>query len=230
MIAAMIPAAGQSRRMGVQKALLPFGATTVIGHIVNQLRQGGIGEIYVVVGHHADRIAEALSNRPVHFVLNPDYQRTEMLASIRCGLRALPQDCAAILLALGDQPAVTATLIHAMTEAFLTGGRGIVVPVCRGRRGHPLLFARHYCQEVLSSYDDVGLRGLVAAHSSDALELCVPNAEVLADIDYPEDYRRQLARIVHLSGGAYISVCQGKCGVIDRQECLPHAGAEAGDV
>jgi len=189
MIAAIVPAAGQSRRMGVQKA------TTVIGHIVDQLRQGGIGEIYVVVGHHADRIAEGLSNRPVHFVLNPEYQQTEMLSSIRCGLRALPEECAAILLALGDQPAITATLIHSMTEAFSTGGRGIVVPVYRGRRGHPLLFARHYCQEVLSSYDDVGLQGLVAAHSSDALELCVSNSEVLSDIDYPEDYRREVARL-----------------------------------
>ncbi len=195
MIAAIIPAAGQSRRMGVQKVLLPFGTTTVIGHIVDQLRYGGIAEIYVVVGHHAERIAWALSKRPVHFVPNPEYQQTEMLSSIRCGLRALPEDCTAILLALGDQPAITAAIIRCIIEGFSNGDRGIVVPVYRGRRGHPLLFARRYCHEVLTSYDDVGLRGLIAAHSEDALELSVPNSDVLSDIDHPEDYRREVARL-----------------------------------
>jgi molybdenum cofactor cytidylyltransferase len=195
MIAAIVPAAGQSRRMGAQKALLPFGATTVIGHIVDRLRQGGIGDIYVVVGAHADRMAEALSGTPVHIVLNPDYRQTEMLSSIRCGLRALPEDCEAILLALGDQPAIAAKLIRAMTEAFAGSGHGIVVPVFRGRRGHPLLFARRYCEEVLSRYDEAGLRGLLAAHFEDILELCVPNAEVLSDMDHPEEYRREIARL-----------------------------------
>jgi molybdenum cofactor cytidylyltransferase len=201
MIAAIIPAAGQSRRMGVQKTLLPFGPTTVIGHIVDQIRQGGIDEIYVVVGYHAGRVVQALSGRPVRFVPNPQYRQTEMLSSIRCGLRALPQDCTAILLALGDQPAITATLIRSMTEAFATGRRGIVVPVYRRRRGHPLLFARHYCQEVLTRYDDVGLRGLVSAHAEDVFELCVPNSEVLSDVDFPEDYRREVARLAARCAG-----------------------------
>ena len=195
MISAIVTAAGQSRRMGVQKHLLPFGTTTVIGHIVDQLFQGGIGDICVVVGHQANRIVEALSGRPARIVHNPDYRQTEMLASVRCGLRALPQTCEAILVALGDQPAINAELVRAMTESFSTVGLGIVVPVHGGKRGHPLLFARRYCSEILSGYDEVGLRGLLAAHPKDVFELCVPTSLVLSDMDFPEDYRRELDRL-----------------------------------
>jgi molybdenum cofactor cytidylyltransferase len=108
MIIAVVPAAGRSRRMGVSKQLLPFAGTTVIGRIVDELRRSRIDEICVVVGHQADRLRQALDGRPVRIVANPDYQRTDMLASIRCGLAAMPADCRAILVALGDQPAITA--------------------------------------------------------------------------------------------------------------------------
>jgi molybdenum cofactor cytidylyltransferase len=194
MISAIIPAAGQSRRMGVQKQLLPFAATTVIGHIVDQLLRSSVDGVYVVVGHHADQIAQALSDRDVRIVLNPDYQQTEMLSSIRCGLRAVPQTCEAVLVALSDQPAITTELVNAMLRAYATSGKGIVVPMHGGKRGHPLLFARRYCEEVQIGYDQGGLRGLLSAHPEDLLELSVPSAAVLSDIDYPEDYRRELAR------------------------------------
>ena len=128
MICAIVPAAGQSRRMGVQKHLLPFAAGTVIGHIVDQLLQGGVAEVFVVAGHQADQIVAALSARPVHIVQNLEYRQTEMLSSVRCGLRALPATCEAVLMALGDQPSITAELIRAMIESFAAGKKGIVVP------------------------------------------------------------------------------------------------------
>ena len=210
MICAIIPAAGQSRRMGVQKHLLPFGATTVIGHIVDELLRGGVDEIHVVVGHQADRIAEAMSGRSVHIVPNPDYRQTEMLSSVRCGLRALPSTCEAILVALGDQPAITAELVRAMIETFSSAGRGIVVPIHGGRRGHPLLFARRYCGEILAKYDELGLRGLLAAHPEDVFELSVSSSAVLSDMNFPEDYRRELARLAGEGDDAIIPLDRGE--------------------
>lgn len=59
MIAAIVPAAGQSRRMGVPKQLLPFAGTTVLGHIVDQLLESNVDEVYVVTGHAADEIRRA---------------------------------------------------------------------------------------------------------------------------------------------------------------------------
>jgi molybdenum cofactor cytidylyltransferase len=190
MIAAIVPAAGLSRRMGTQKLLLPFGNTTIIGHVVDELLRSRVGKVYVVVGHQAERIEAVLSGRSVSIVANPDYAQG-MLSSVRCGLRALPPSCEAILVALGDQPAVTAELVDAMLQAFRTGRHRIIVPAHAGRRGHPLLFSADYRQEILTQHDDLGLRGLLRAHGDDIFELPVSTPTVLSDVDCPEDYKRQ---------------------------------------
>ncbi len=194
MIVAIVPAAGLSRRMGVQKQLLPFAGTTVIGHIVDELRRSRIDEVCVVVGHEADRLRAALDGRSVRIVVNPDYERGDMLASIRCSLTEMPSTCRAILVALGDQPAIRAELVNAAIDCFSTCGRGIVVPIHAGRRGHPLLIDIRYRHEILTGLDDVGLRGLLTAHAEDVCEWPASNDGVLSDMNYPEDYRRELAR------------------------------------
>jgi molybdenum cofactor cytidylyltransferase len=191
MICAIVPAAGRSSRMGTQKLLLEFAGTTVIGHIVDQLLASRIDSINVVVGHQADRIADELTGRDVSIVANPN-PREGMLSSVRCGLEALGPDCNAVLVALGDQPTISATLVDRMIQALAIGGKGIVVPVHDCRRGHPLLFRASYRDEILTHYDDVGLRGLLRGHRDDIIELPADNDTVLSDMDYPDDYDRML--------------------------------------
>ena len=200
MICAVVLAAGLSRRMGVQKLLLPFGGKTVIGHIVDQLLASAVDEVHVVVGHQARRVRRELSDRHVSIVNNPDYE-SGMLSSVRCGLRALPQQCRAVLVALGDQPSITSALIDQMLQSFATTEKRILVPFYNGRRGHPVLFSESYRGEILTHYDDVGLRGLLHAHPDEVLELAVSTSEVLSDMDCPEDYRRELALIEKKKGG-----------------------------
>ena len=194
MICAIVLAAGESRRMGAPKLLLPFGGGTVISHIVDQLLLSAVSETYVVVGREGDRIAEALAGRPVRVVANPGYEGG-MLSSVRCGLGALPQPCEAVLVALGDQPAITRELVDRMIHAFERAGKGILVPCFQGKRGHPVLIAARYRDEILAGYDSAGLRGLLRAHPEDVSELNVETSAVLSDMDYPEDYRREIARI-----------------------------------
>jgi molybdenum cofactor cytidylyltransferase len=194
----IVLAAGESRRMGTQKLLLPFGSTNVIAYVVDQLIRSGGDKTLVVVRHEADKVVKALSGQAVTIVENLDYV-SGMLSSARCGLRALPPQGQAgldgVLVALGDQPAITTELVDYLIQAFIGNSKGIVVPVFGGRRGHPLLFAAHYRDEILTHYGDVGLRGLLHAHTDDVLELTAPTAAVLSDMDYPEDYRRELAAL-----------------------------------
>jgi molybdenum cofactor cytidylyltransferase len=190
MICAIVLAAGESRRMGSQKLLLPFGGTTVIGHIVNELLCSVVDTVIVVVGHDGDRVAEELSGRSVSIATNPDY-KAGMLSSVRCGLEALPQQCEGIMVALGDQPAITSALVDGMIRLFVSTDKGILVPLYRGKRGHPILFSVGYRDEILERHDDVGLRGLLHANPDDVFELDVPTSAVLSDMDYPEDYRRE---------------------------------------
>jgi molybdenum cofactor cytidylyltransferase len=194
MIVAIVPAAGLSSRMGRCKQLLPFAGTTVIGHIVDELLRSRVDEIRVVVGHEADRLREELSPRGVRIIFNPDYERSDMLDSIRCGLANLPRKCRAILVAPGDQPAISAELIDALIGCYSTAGRTIIVPIHAGRRGHPVLFAASYRAELLSQYDQLGLRELLAAHADDIFDLEVPAELAVTDMNYPEDYQRELAR------------------------------------
>lgn len=194
MIGAVVLAAGESRRMGAQKLLLPFGGKTVIAHIVDRLLDGPISGVHVVVGRDAALIAMTLAPRPVMIVPNPDYQ-TGMLSSVRAGLRALPNSCEAALIALGDQPALASAWIDQIVQAFHRFQPGILVPSFQGRRGHPILIARPFFPKILAHYDDVGLRGLLQAHPESILELDLPDPAILSDMDYPEDYRRELARL-----------------------------------
>jgi molybdenum cofactor cytidylyltransferase len=194
MICAVVLAAGLSRRMGVQKLLLPFGGKTVIAHIVDQIIASNVDEVHVVVGHEGRRVARELSNRHVCIVPNPDH-KSGMLSSVRCGLAALSQQCRAVMVALGDQPSVTSGLIDRMIRSFGETEKKILVPFHKGRRGHPILFSTDYCDEILTQYGDVGLRGLLQAHHEDVFELNVPSSSVLSDMDCPEDYQRELALI-----------------------------------
>jgi molybdenum cofactor cytidylyltransferase len=192
MICAIVLAAGESRRMGCQKLLLPFGKTTVIGHVVDELLRSELDAVYVVVGHEGKRISEELSSRSVTIVINPNY-KLGMLSSVRCGFQALPQQCKRVLVTLGDQPAITSELVNQMLQSSSTTDKGIFVPVYRGKHGHPILFSTRYRDEILTSFDDSGLRGLLQAHPDDIFELTALTPAVLSDIDSPDDYRRALA-------------------------------------
>jgi molybdenum cofactor cytidylyltransferase len=190
-ICAVVLAAGLSSRMGVQKLLLPFGGKTVISHIVDQILASTIDEVHIVVGHQAERISNELSGRAVSIVNNPNYE-SGMLSSVRCGLKSLPEQCRAVMVILGDQPSVTTELINKMLQSYAATEKSILVPLYESKRGHPVLFSLKYRDEIITQYDNVGLRGLLHNHPEEVFELTVSTASVICDMDYPEDYRREL--------------------------------------
>jgi len=179
--------------MAAQKLLLPVGGQPVIARVADQVLAGPVDRVFVVIRPEEGPIIGALAGRGVTFVTNPD-TAGEMLSSVRCGLAAMPEQCVAVLVVLGDQPDVTARVVGRMVEAFRESGRGIVVPTYRGRRGHPLLVAMKYREEILTGFDDVGLRGLLQAHPDEVREVDVGTPGILEDLDLPEDYRRAAAR------------------------------------
>ncbi|MEJ2647168.1 MAG: nucleotidyltransferase family protein [Sedimentisphaerales bacterium] len=191
MICAIVLAAGCSSRMGTQKLLLPFGSGTVISHIVDQVLASKIKKVYVIVGHQPEMIEKELSGRPVEIIGNPKY-KSGMLSSVRAGLRDIPENCDALLVVLGDQPSITSELIGSMIQTFYSSEKKIIVPLHNDKRGHPLLLSKIYRDEILTKYDEVGLRGILVDHDDDVFELSVSSPSVLLDMDYPEDYEREL--------------------------------------
>ena len=189
MICAIVLAAGRSVRMGTQKLLLPLAGKPLIARVVDEVLRSPVDEILVVTGVDGARISQALAGRRVRFVANPAPEG-DMLSSVRCGLRVLPGPCRAVLVALGDQPWLTAELVAKLVEEFREDGRSIVVPIHGKRRGHPLLFSARFCEEVLYSFDGVGLRGVLEAHPVEISEVAVEAAHELDDVDTPADYHR----------------------------------------
>jgi molybdenum cofactor cytidylyltransferase len=191
-IAAIVPAAGLSRRMGngVQKLLLPLGEKPVIAHVVDQLLR--VVDVIVVVTRSGDSaIATALADRPIHFAENAQ-QDGDMLSSIRAGLRALPSTCSGVLVAPADLPNVPACLLRRLIDAFSATPESIIVPVHDSRRGHPILFPADLRSEVLCRFDGLGLRGLLQALPEKVIEVRVESSAVVEDIDEPNDYLRAL--------------------------------------
>lgn len=197
MISAIVLAAGESRRMGEQKLLLPFGSTTVVEHIVSRLLESRVDEVVVVVGCDGERVSKRLAERRVVVAENEDYQRG-MLSSVRIGLQSASRDAEGYLIALGDHPSISPRVVDTVVEAFRSSvnrgesaaGKRIFVPTFEGKRGHPLLFSVCYKEAVLTGYEDVGLRGLMHDNAGAVEEVAVETETILDDMDTPEDYRR----------------------------------------
>jgi molybdenum cofactor cytidylyltransferase len=194
-IAAILLAAGRSRRMGAFKPLLPFGAQTVIKTCIDNLLAAGVGEVVVVVGHRAEEVRARLSRLPVRFAVN-DKVGSEMGVSIARGVEELFAGAAAgekaagaVLIALADQPAVSAREIEEVIAAHRRTGARLVVPEWRGRGGHPVLVNIDLRASLLNLDDAGGLRALFHAHAGEVLRLPVASEYVARDMDTWEDYR-----------------------------------------
>jgi molybdenum cofactor cytidylyltransferase len=193
MIWAVILAAGESRRMGTQKLLLPFGDTTVVGAVLRTALASRVDHGLAVVGADGQAVRREVAPRGVEIAVNDDYRRG-MLSSIQAGFRALPEDAAAAVIMLGDQPFLAPASVDAVIEAYEETGRGIVIPAFRGRRGHPVLIGLEYRDEVLALEPTGGLRALMRARAGDIREADVPDPNILRDLDTPKDYRDRLKR------------------------------------
>jgi len=187
-VAAILLAAGRSRRMGAFKPLLPFGNKTVIEHCVATLRAAGIESIVVVAGHRAEEVRRQLKSFGVTFALNPDPE-SEMSASIACGIRELPESAKATLIALVDHPAVPLEVITALIDQWQSGSR-LVVPEFEGRGGHPALIDLRFREELLRLDPERGLRAFFDEHRPEVQRLPVSSPFVARDMDTWEDYRR----------------------------------------
>ena len=192
MISGILLAAGESRRMqGSFKPLLKWGKRTVIGECVHQMRNSQLAEIFVVLGHREMEIRQTLSGSGVQYAINENYQQG-MLSSVKAGLSLVSPNADAALFALVDQPMITKDVIDTLIDAFIEGEKGLALPTYKGKRGHPVIIAAKYFDEIMQLDEDSpeGLRQFVERRRSDTLEVPVDTTAVIEDIDLPEDYER----------------------------------------
>jgi len=191
MIYAMILAAGESKRMGKPKLILPFGETTILGTVINNVLSSKADKILVVLGSDAEKIRKKIENLSLEITTNPGYQKG-MLSSVQWGFKNLPENAKAALVCLGDQPGISTVVINKVIDVYKRTRKGIVIPVYKKNRGHPVLIDIKYRKDVKNLNPDIGLRELVYNHPEDTVEVKVETPSILYDIDDPDDYRKEL--------------------------------------
>jgi CTP:molybdopterin cytidylyltransferase MocA len=185
-VAAIVLAAGRSRRMGKFKPLLPFGDQTVIESCVSNLCQASVDEIVVVVGYRAEDVRQKINSLPVTFAFNPN-PSSEMSVSIQLGLAAISSGAQAVLITPVDHPAVPSSIIRSLTESWWAGAK-LIQPEFQHKGGHPVLVDLAYRHELMNLQDEKGLRGFFEKHRQDILRLPVESPFVARDMDTWDDY------------------------------------------
>lgn len=192
-IAAIILAAGESKRMHQSKIVLPWGSGTVISHVISVFKSADIDDIVVVTGGYRDLVENEVSKAGARSVYNPDYQNDEMAISLKIGLNSVEsRKISGFFLVLGDQPTVILQDLKGMIEVHKNDPGKIVIPSYSMRRGHPWLIPNKYFKEITQLNPPDTLRTFIQRNENDIVYYIVDHPEVMVDIDTPEDYKRLL--------------------------------------
>ncbi|HEY55718.1 MAG TPA: nucleotidyltransferase family protein [Dehalococcoidia bacterium] len=182
MVSAIMLAAGQAKRMGRLKQLMPLGKSTILEQSLDNLLGSKVGEVIVVLGHRAEEIKKIIAARPLKIAVNKDY-RQGMGTSIAVGLKLVDNRAEAVMLTLGDQPFVDSPTIDRLIEEFRVHDKGIAIPTYQGKRGHPLIFSLKYEAPLAALKGDIGGREIIKEHPEDVLEVAVDCEGIVIDID-----------------------------------------------
>ena len=189
MISAIVLAAGQAKRFGSCKQLVPIEGKPLLQHVLDNLAQSKIDDVVVVLGAHADEIGEQIRFGRARVVMNPDFA-DGMSTSIHAGLRATKADAAMIVLA--DQPFVSPGTIDALIGEVHRTHAKVMVPTFNGFRGNPVVVDRSLFAEMMEIRGDVGCRSIFGNH--EVTKLAVDDRGILMDIDTQADVDVILSR------------------------------------
>jgi molybdenum cofactor cytidylyltransferase len=211
MIAAVVPAAGLSQRMGQPKLLLPLDGQSLIGHVVTALREGGADRIVVVAppsdSAEGPAVAAAASSAGA-VVIAPRIRPAEMRYSVEIGIATLaglthPRH---VMLAPGDAAGITSSVVIRLLEESERHPKSIVVPRHGPRRGHPLVLPWEVAASVSILPAGQGVSALMAGGTAQVIEVQLTDAMITEDIDTPDDYRhwqeQQSKNLAHAKGDA----------------------------
>lgn len=196
MLAVAILAAGESRRMGTPKALLPYRGITFLEHLIGVTSHPRVGVSRIVLGAGAADIQEKLRLNSESIVLNENWQQGQ-LSSIQAAIRGLPAgEIEGLILCPVDQPLISAELVAHLIARFDASGKRIVLPTHKGRRGHPAIFHESLFDELLRASPDIGAREVVWVHSQDVEECPTEEEGAILNLNDPETLKKWLGTAI----------------------------------
>jgi molybdenum cofactor cytidylyltransferase len=194
-VSAVLLGAGESKRMGRDKLMLPWGKRTVLKQCLDVLLRSETREVVVVVRSRSEDFEGWINKHPafmrekIKVVVNSDYPEG-MSSSIRKGLRFVDPGSAGVLIALGDQPLLKSNTINGLIHAFVHGGRKIAIPYYHNKRGNPVLFDRGFIRALMRLRGDTGGRSIIENHPVEVLRVRTRSEAVIRDVDTWGEYRK----------------------------------------
>jgi molybdenum cofactor cytidylyltransferase len=187
----LVLAAGAGSRMGHRpKCLLQLDGLSLLERQLQALSLAGVTPIQVVLGHHAERILQegALARWAAQPVRNPQPDDGHV-SSLRIGLRALPPELDAVVVALADQPLINAQAVLALLQAFAQRpvGTQMLQPSVKGLPGNPVVFSSTVMKQILESGADMGARQWQKAHPQSVYHWEIPHVHYRLDVDNEAD-------------------------------------------
>ena len=186
-IAGVILAAGAASRMGQPKLLLSWKGETLIKRAARTALEAGLDPVMVVTGSGAVEMQAALAGLSVQMVYNPDWGDGQS-TSVRAGINALPEQTAAVIFMLADQPYVSTGLIQQLVKTYAQSRPSILAPFVGEKRANPVLFDHSMFDALCWLQGDAGARSIFGRYPPTALPW--PDERLLFDVDTPEDYRK----------------------------------------
>jgi molybdenum cofactor cytidylyltransferase len=188
-VTVVLLAAGESTRMGRQKALIPWGgaATLLEYHLAQFDATADVGEVIVVTGHEPERISQIVAGAARARCVHNAAYKAGKVSSITTGVAAILEDAGALMLLAVDQPR-PAAILRALLDAHFDSSAAITVPVYEGHRGHPVIFGRALFGALLAiSEETLGVRAVMLRHAAAVIEVEVEDAVVRLDLNAPGD-------------------------------------------
>ncbi|HEX7877988.1 MAG TPA: nucleotidyltransferase family protein [Candidatus Eisenbacteria bacterium] len=191
--AGIILAAGESRRMGQPKALLPWGGSTFVFTVTSRLLDAGLDPVVVVTGAHADVIRASTIPDGAAWIENHEW-RSGQAGSLRAGVRALPSNVTAAVVALVDQPQIRTASVTRLLDAHAARGAPVVRPVFNGRGGHPYLIDSCVFPRILTAPADATTFAILKNFRESFDDVAFEDNSILIDFDTPGDLAREAPR------------------------------------
>ena len=188
----LILAAGMSTRMGNFKPLMKIGNKTMIETVVDELLEVQVQQVTVVLGYRGEEIRQVLQSDSrrrdrVRFAYNADYETTQMLDSVKIGLKAMDA-CDWFFVVPGDMPAISTDTYCTLQKQAEGCTLKVLFPVLEGYRKHPPLVAWS-CREDILQFEGKGLRELWNQYDGRILEVPLKDKGCTIDVDNPLDYQ-----------------------------------------
>lgn len=190
-ISAIVLAAGESLRMKKVKMLLPFKGKTIIEKVLENIAMSEVCRTIVVLGSYSDQILKVVEPYGIKYCFNDKY-REGMFSSVKCGFSSVPEGSEAVMVFLGDQPMIGPDVIDVIIKSFVHTKQGILIPVFKSKRGHPVLICRKYADDIKKTDNRCSLRDFIEKFKTDVLEVAVNSSAILRDIDTEKDYLKEI--------------------------------------